>query len=146
VSRSGRDPVSVASGPLLDLPEPGLEALGEFLEAAAGGERALVLRSPEDLTTEQAVAVLTVSRPTVIRLVETGKLPARMVGLSRELRDGPAGLGRIVADIAHREAVANALSATKQRAERLGRISTWTRSEASWATSSTSSKVERPRS
>lgn len=34
--------------------------------------------------------------------------------LSRELRDGPAGIDRIVADITHREAVANAASATKQ--------------------------------
>ena len=34
--------------------------------------------------------------------------------LSRALRDGPAGIDRIVADIAHREAVANAARATKQ--------------------------------
>ena len=34
--------------------------------------------------------------------------------LSRALRDGPAGIDRIVADIAHREAVANAAGATKQ--------------------------------
>lgn len=34
--------------------------------------------------------------------------------LSRELRSGPAGIARIVADIADREAVANAASATKQ--------------------------------
>jgi len=47
----------------------------------------------------------------LFRLVQVGN---RDGDLSRELRDGPAGLGRIVADIAHREAVANAVSATKQ--------------------------------
>lgn len=34
--------------------------------------------------------------------------------LSRELREAPAGLARIIADIAHREAIANAASAAKQ--------------------------------
>ena len=47
----------------------------------------------------------------LFRLVQ---LHNRNGDLSRELRDGPAGIGRIVADIAHREAVANAVSATKQ--------------------------------
>lgn len=35
-----------------------------------------------------AAAVLGVSRPTVVRLVEAGKLPARMVGTHRRLRLG----------------------------------------------------------
>ncbi len=62
-----------------------LDALTEFLEATADGERALVIRSVTDLTTQQAAAVLGVSRPTVIRLVESGKLPARLVGTHRRL-------------------------------------------------------------
>lgn len=61
---------------------------GVILEAAADGERALVVRSPEDLTTEQTAAVLGMSRPTVIRLVEAGKLPARTVGTHRRLAFG----------------------------------------------------------
>ncbi|MDQ3306096.1 MAG: excisionase family DNA-binding protein [Actinomycetota bacterium] len=81
------------------------EALAEILEAAADGERALVLRSPEELTTEQAAAVLGVSRPTVVRLVESGTLPARMVGTHRRL-----SLGNV---LAHREASA------KRRSEAL---------------------------
>ena len=79
-------------GTSLDLPPSVLEALAEFLQAAADGERALVLRSPDDLTTEQAAAVLGVSRPTVIRLIEAGKIPARMVGTHRRL-----ALGDVVA-------------------------------------------------
>ena len=84
---------------MFDLPAPVAEALTEILEAAADGERALVLRSPEDLTTEQAAAVLGVSRPTVVRLVESGSIPARMVGTHRRL-----SLGDV---LAHREASAN---------------------------------------
>lgn len=80
--------ITTDDGTVLALPQPVLEALAEFLEAAAEGERALVLRSPEDLTTEQAAAILGVSRPTVIRLVEAGKLPARMVGTHRRLALG----------------------------------------------------------
>lgn len=77
--------ITTEGGTVLDLPASVAEALAEILEAAADGERALVLRSPEDLTTEQAGAVLGVSRPTVVRLVEAGKLPARMVGTHRRL-------------------------------------------------------------
>ena len=95
--------ITTDDGTVLDLPQPVLDALAEFLEAAADGERALVLRSPEDLTTEQAAAVLGVSRPTVVRLVEAGRLHARMVGTHRRLTLGDV--------LAYREA-----SATKRRA------------------------------
>lgn len=99
-------------GVVLDLPQSVLEALAEFLEAAADGERALVLRSPEDLTTEQAAAILGVSRPTVIRLVEAGKVPARLVGTHRRLalsdilayRDASAANRRSAMDEMTREA------------------------------------------
>ncbi len=53
---------------MLDLPAPVAEALAELLEGAADGQLALVLRSQDDLSTEQAPAVLGVSRPTVVRL------------------------------------------------------------------------------
>ncbi len=108
--------ITTEDGRPLDLPAPVAEALAEILEAAAEGEQALVLRSPEDLTTEQAAAVLGVSRPTVIRMVESGKLPARMVGTHRRL-----SLGDV---LAHREASARhrteALDEMAREAEELG--------------------------
>ncbi len=81
----GRPQVSAADGTVLDLPEPIAAALAEVLAAAADGERPLVLRAPDDLTTEQAAAVLGVSRPTVVRLIDSGKLPARLVGTHRRV-------------------------------------------------------------
>ncbi len=90
--------ITTEDGTVLDLPAPVAEALAEILEAAADGEQALILRSPHDLTTEQAAAVLGASRPTVVRLVESGKIPARMVGTHRRL-----SLGDV---LAHRDASA----------------------------------------
>ncbi len=84
----GRPRITTEDGTVIDLPESIAEALAEVLEAAADGERPLVLRSPDNLTTEQAAAVLGVSRPTIVRMIEAGKIPARMVGTHRRLALG----------------------------------------------------------
>jgi excisionase family DNA binding protein len=115
-SLGDRPTITAEDGTVLDLPQPIAEALAEILEAAANGERALVLRSPEDLTTEQAAAVLGVSRPTIVRMIEAGKLPARMVGTHRRLT---------LSDVlAHREGSARrrgeALDDMARQAEELG--------------------------
>ena len=73
-------------GEPLVLPRAVLKAIAEVLEAASGGDAPLVLRSADDLTTEQAASVLGVSRPTVVRMIDCGKLPAHMVGTHRRLR------------------------------------------------------------
>lgn len=108
--------LTTENGTVLDLPAPVAEALAELLEAAADGQPALVLRSPDDLTTEQAAAVLGVSRPTVVRMVDSGKIPARMVGTHRRL-----ALGDV---LAFREASARrrrkALDDMAREAEELG--------------------------
>jgi len=108
--------ITAEDGTVLDLPRSVAEAFAEILEAAADGERALVLRSPDDLTTEQAAAVLGVSRPTIVRMIEAGKLPAHMVGTHRRLR---------LSDVlAYREASArrrgDALDDMARQAEDLG--------------------------
>lgn len=117
IDRAGGHPrVTTADGTVLDLPETVEQALVEVLQAAADGDRPLVVRSPEDLTTEQAAAVLGVSRPTVVRLIDTGKLPARMVGTHRRV-----ALGDV---LAHRQASAqrrsDALDRMTRQAEDLG--------------------------
>ena len=112
----GRPRITTADGTVLDLPEPVEQALAEVLLAAADGDRPLVVRSPEDLTTEQAAAVLGVSRPTVVRLIDAGKLPARMVGTHRRVA--------LVDVLAHRQSSAgrrrDALDQLTRQAEDLG--------------------------
>lgn len=108
--------ITAEDGTVLDLPGPVAKAFTEILEAAADGERALVLRSPDDLTTEQAAVVMGVSRPTVVRMIEAGRLPARMVGTHRRLT---------LSDVlAHRETSARrrgeALDDMARQAEDLG--------------------------
>ena len=117
IGRTGVRPrITTEDGTVLDLPGPVTDALAEVLEAAADGERALVVRAPDNLTTEQAAGVLGVSRPTVVRLVEAGKLPARMAGTHRRL-----ALGDV---LAYREASAQrrraALDEMTRQAEELG--------------------------
>lgn len=108
--------ITTGEGTVLELPAPVAQALAELLAAAADGEPTLVLRSLEDLTTEQAAAVLGVSRPTVVRLVDAATIPARMVGTHRRL-----ALGDV---LAHREASsrrrAGALEDMTKDAEALG--------------------------
>lgn len=108
--------ITTEDGTVLDVPGPVTEALAEILEAVADGERALILRSPDDLTTEKAAAILGVSRPTVVRLIESGRLPARMVGTHRRLTLGDV--------LAHREVSAKrrtaALDEMTREAEVLG--------------------------
>ena len=77
--------VTAEDGTVLDLPDAVLQALTEVLDAAAHGESALVVREPNDLTTQQAAQILGVSRPTVVRLIESGKLRAHMVGTHRRV-------------------------------------------------------------
>lgn len=117
LNRSGGRPrISTENGTVIDLPEPVAEALAEVLAAAADGQRPLVLRSPDDLTTEQAAAVLGVSRPTVVRLIEAGKLPARMVGSHRRLTLGDILTYREASTTRRRDA----LDQMTRQAEELG--------------------------
>lgn len=76
-------------GALVELPEAAVAALSDVLEATAAGDDAIVVRTPEAISTEQAAAVLGVSRPTVVRMIDSGRLPAHMVGTHRrvQLRD-----------------------------------------------------------
>lgn len=112
----GRPRITTEDGTVIDLPESVAKALAEVLEAAADGERALVLRSPDSLTTEQAATVLGVSRPTVVRMIEAGKLPARMVGTHRRLALGDVLAYRELSTKRRRDA----LDEMTRQAEELG--------------------------
>jgi excisionase family DNA binding protein len=117
LQRMGQHPrITAEDGTVLDLPAAVIEDLAEILGAVADGERAVVLRSLNDLTTEQAALVLGVSRPTVVRMIDGGKIPARKVGTHRRLA--------LTDLIAYRDASAtrrrDALNEMTRQAEDLG--------------------------
>lgn len=76
---------TLPDGQTVRFPKAAVEGLIEMLEAVAAGDTATVVRTPRELTTQQAATVLNVSRPTVVRLIEDGSLPARRVGSHRRI-------------------------------------------------------------
>ena len=79
--RSGR-----ARARHLPVPERLRALLAQLVEAVVDGERVLVLAPEEELTTQQAADQLGVSRPHLVRLLEEGAMPFRLVGTHRRVR------------------------------------------------------------
>lgn len=61
-------------------PDRLIEILAMLLNASANGRSFSVTQMPEFLTTTSAASLLGISRPTVMKLIRQGKLPAKMVG------------------------------------------------------------------
>ncbi len=57
----------------------------EVFTQVANGQQVRIVASNSDLTTAEVADVLNVSRPYVVRLLEEGKLPFRMVGTHRRV-------------------------------------------------------------
>ncbi|MGD9797325.1 MAG: helix-turn-helix domain-containing protein [Acidimicrobiia bacterium] len=91
---------TLPDGTTVRLPKSAVDGLIEMLEAVAHGDDVTVVRTPREVTTQQAATVLNVSRPTVVKLIDDGTLPARLVGSHRRilLADLLAYRDRIVAE------------------------------------------------
>lgn len=76
---------TLPDGTTVELPKTAVDGLIEMLDAVAHGEDATVVRTPREVTTQQAATVLNVSRPTVVKLIDDGTLPARKVGSHRRI-------------------------------------------------------------
>jgi excisionase family DNA binding protein len=76
---------ALPDGTSVRIPKSTVDGLIELLTATAEGDEATVVRSPRELTTQQAANVLNVSRPTVVKLIDDGVLPARKVGSHRRV-------------------------------------------------------------
>ncbi len=69
----------------LDLPPVVARLLMDVLKETAAGKAVSLVAVEADVTTQQAAAILNVSRPFVVGLIDKGLLPARMVGNQRRL-------------------------------------------------------------
>ncbi len=70
----------------IELPAGAVALLMDILEAMAAGRGVTIIPENAELTTVQAAAVLNVSRPFLIKLVEEGRIPYRTVGKHRRIR------------------------------------------------------------
>ena len=76
----------LADGTRLPLPEPIAEVLSEVAHALAQGQAVTVAPQHTTLTTQQAADLLGVSRPTLVKLLESGELPYTQPGRHRRIR------------------------------------------------------------
>lgn len=76
---------TLSNGQTVEFPKAAVDGLVDLLEALASGETAMVVRTPQEVTTQQAADLLNVSRTTVVRLIEAGELPARKAGTHRRI-------------------------------------------------------------
>lgn len=70
----------------LILPREAVTLLAFILAQAAEGRGVTVIPSHAELTTQQAADMLNVSRPYVIKLLETGEIPFRLIGKHRPIK------------------------------------------------------------
>ena len=71
---------------LAELPDDAADMVRRLLETYAAGRRPRVIPDDAEVSTFQAADILNVSRPYVIKLLDDGAMPFRMVGTHRRIR------------------------------------------------------------
>lgn len=85
----GAEPTTMLSGPdgeHLVLPAEVFEVLREVVDAMAQGQAVTIAPVHQRLTTQEAADLLGVSRPTVVKLLESGEVPFEQPGRHRRVR------------------------------------------------------------
>jgi excisionase family DNA binding protein len=72
-------------GPSVDIPPQALKLLGQILGAMSEGRAVTIMPAKREFSTVEAANFLNVSRPFVIKEIEAGRLPHRMVGTHRRI-------------------------------------------------------------
>ena len=73
-------------GQVEHLPRGVANLMASMLEEVAEGHTVALVSDAEEISTSAAAAFLGVSRPHVVKLIDTGLLPARMAGTHRRVR------------------------------------------------------------
>lgn len=87
--RLGNQPevvVRTKVGESVALPHVFVRLVASMLEAVAEGHAVAVLREANEVSTSAAAEFLGVSRPHVVKLIDSGLLPGRMAGSHRRVR------------------------------------------------------------
>jgi len=71
--------------PSIEVPPAALKLIGQLLGAMSEGRPIALVPSSQELSTVEAAHFLNVSRPFVIKEIEAGRLPHRMVGTHRRV-------------------------------------------------------------
>ena len=70
----------------VDIPMTAMRVLGEALRQIALGKAPVVLPLDTEVSTQQAADILSVSRPYLIRMLDSNEIPFRRVGAHRRIR------------------------------------------------------------
>lgn len=86
-SRAASITLTTDSGehPIVEVPPAALKLIGQLLGAMSEGRPIALVPSSQEFTTVEAAHFLNVSRPFVIKEIEAGRLPHRMVGTHRRV-------------------------------------------------------------
>jgi excisionase family DNA binding protein len=86
-SRAAAITLTTDSGehPTVDVPPAALKLIGQLLGAMSEGRPVTLVPSNQEFSTVEAAHFLNVSRPFVVKEIESGKLPHRMVGTHRRV-------------------------------------------------------------
>jgi len=74
------------SGEHLALPPEVFDVLRNIVEAMAGGQAVTIAPVHQRLTTQEAAEVLGISRPTLVKLLESGEIPFERPGRHRRVK------------------------------------------------------------
>lgn len=73
-------------GEQIEIPESAFQAIRFLIDQMADGKSVTVVPLGTQLTTQQAADLLHMSRPHLVKLVDTGEIPHERVGTHRRLR------------------------------------------------------------
>jgi excisionase family DNA binding protein len=98
--------VGAAKEETLQIPAPAVQMLVRILEEMARGNAVTLVPVHAELTTQEAANMLNISRPSLIQLLDEGKIEYRKVGTHRRVRFGALVAYKRQADAERRAALA----------------------------------------